>query len=183
MNFRETTCRDREVRKQPDGIGVAACANFATMSCDFLLDETIEKEMRDDQVVGVLLGRPDLKVFVQKTNARVIVNARFRQLQHARARIDTIDADCRMPTQERFKKTPVPLACNQCPPGVSDLTKKSNTRRLKGVSEREYFKCAICGAMESKETSRFFSTSLHFARNDKRLITAPEIPGQTAAAA
>ena len=143
MNFRETTWRNREVRKQPNGIGRSGLRQFRDNQRDFLLDEAIEKEMRDDQVVTIFLGRPNLQVFVQKTNARVIVNARFRQLQHARARVDAIDADCRMPAQERFKKTSVPLACNQCAPCVSDLTEKSDTRRLEGVSEREGFKCAI----------------------------------------
>jgi hypothetical protein len=48
-----------------------------------------------------------------------------------------------MATQERFKKTSVPLAGNQCAAGASDFVDESNTRNLKSVPECEGFKCTI----------------------------------------
>ena len=104
--------------------------------------------MRHQQIVTTLRRIPHGDIVMQPLDIRRslsknIFNALPRQLQHPCARINAIDLDPRMSSQQFAEEAPIPLPYDQRAPWRRHLIKQRNSTTLERSSKRNRFQRPI----------------------------------------
>ena len=145
---RKAASRNAEIREQPGRVFSGRVRELLDDERQLWLAKAIENKMRDDQVVARCGRGPHCDVFVNETNARcVIVRCLFyafaRQLQHARACIETIHFNSRILAEQFTEKPPIPLAHNERAAWRSDFPETGNSAPLELLAEGDPFQRSI----------------------------------------
>ncbi len=104
--------------------------------------------MRDDQIIGRFRRRPRHDLALEETNAGgVRRQSAFdplpRQLQHAHARVDTIDLDARINAKQFAEKSSIPLPDEKRPSRCADYAEASDPGPLQVPAESDRFQRPI----------------------------------------
>ena len=104
--------------------------------------EAIEEEVSHEQIVAFALQPCLAEIGANELNPAGL-DSRARDLDHARARLDTINFRAGVRPDELGEKAAVPLTCHQHPPRRGDLPNERGSRLLEFAPEDERLEPAI----------------------------------------
>ena len=136
--------RKAKIGDEPCRVISRRSRKFLNNRRDFCLFVAIEKKVRDYEIVSRNGCGPCPDILVQKSNLRqsdrrFLSKPFLRQLQHSRARVNTIDLDLRMHPKQFAKKTAVPLAHDQRSTWLGKFLEPINARTLQCRTKGQRF--------------------------------------------
>lgn len=163
MESSEPFGRNAKIREEPVGILGRGLRQLLNDGGQLRWRETIEKKMRDEQIVVALGRTPRREVVLQEPHAlhavgQFTLKALSRQLQHSLARVDAIDLNSRMPPQQFAKKSSIPLACDERTSRGHDIAQARDTATLEIIAERDPLQRPIPGG-DRVEAHAFVATN------------------------